>query len=98
MRSNSYSNIDIILPSLERQIIEGKDVNLASLLIPNYEYPQTYTITTNSLEVNVPGKPDVRLIRALTIQKLIKAFEKHRRVMTAVYPADVKNLMRTLYQ
>jgi hypothetical protein len=47
--------IDIISPSLERQIIEGKDVNLASLLIPNYECPQTHTITTNSLEVNVPA-------------------------------------------
>ena len=76
MRSDSYSNIDIISPSLERQIIEGKDVNLASLLIPNYECPQTHTITTNSLEVNVPGKPDVRLNRALTIQEFIKAFGK----------------------
>jgi hypothetical protein len=38
VRSNSYSNIDIISPSLERQITEGKDVNLASLLIPNYKH------------------------------------------------------------
>jgi len=92
VRSDSYSNIDIISPSLERQILEGKDVNLASLLIPNYECPQTHTITTNSLEVNVPGKPDVRLNRALTIQEFIKAFGKYKRVMTAVYPARREEL------
>jgi hypothetical protein len=92
VRSNSYSHIDIISPSLERQIIEGKDVNLASLLIPNYECPQTHTITTNSLEVNVPGKPYVRLIRALTIKEFIKAFGKHKRVMTAVYSAKCEEL------
>ena len=92
VRSDSYSNIDIISPSLERQILEGKDVNLASLLIPNYECPQTHTITTNSLEVNVPGKPDVRLNRALTIQEFIKAFGKYKRVMSAVYPARREEL------
>jgi len=92
VRSDSYSNIDIISPSLERQILEGIDVNLASLLIPNYECPQTHTITTNSLEVNVPGKPDVRLKRALTIQEFIKAFGKYKSVMTAVYPARREEL------
>jgi hypothetical protein len=58
------------------------------ILLPNYECSQTHTtcITTNSLEVNVPGKPDVRLNRALTIQEFIKSFGKYKRVMTAVYP------------
>ena len=87
VRSDSYSNIDIILPSLTRQTLEGNDVNLAPLLIPNYECPQTNTITTNSLEINVPGKPDARLNRALTIQEFIKDFGKYKMVMSPVHPA-----------
>ena len=74
VRSDSYSNIDIISPSLERQILEGNDANLDSLLIPNYECPQTHTITTNRLEVNVPGKPDVRLNRAFNNSRIYKSF------------------------
>ena len=64
------------------------------ILLPNYECSQTHTtcITTNSLEVNVPGKPYVRLIRALTIKEFIKAFGKHKRVMTAVYSAKCEEL------
>jgi hypothetical protein len=32
------------------------------------------------------------LIRALTIKEFIKAFGKHKRVMTAVYPAKCEEL------
>ena len=35
VRSDSYTNVDIVSPNLQKQIIEGKDINLASLLIHN---------------------------------------------------------------
>ena len=33
VRSDPYTNVDIVLPNLQKQIIGGKDINLASLLI-----------------------------------------------------------------
>ncbi|VDI74485.1 Hypothetical predicted protein [Mytilus galloprovincialis] len=44
VRSDSYSNVDIVAPSVQRNIIEGKDVNLGTLLIPNFEAPLTHSI------------------------------------------------------
>jgi hypothetical protein len=70
-------------PSLERQIIEGKDVNLASLLIPNYECPQTHTITTNSLEVNVPGRNLQTLI--LTPAAIKERISRSRLLQSTVF-------------
>ncbi|CAG2204546.1 unnamed protein product [Mytilus edulis] len=70
----------------KKQIIDGKDVNLASLLIPNYETPQIHSVAANGLELNISGKPDPRLNRKLTIQEFIKAFGKFKRVMSSVYP------------
>ncbi|VDI03019.1 Hypothetical predicted protein [Mytilus galloprovincialis] len=86
VRSDEYSNVDIISPSIQKQIIDGKDVNLASLLIPNYETPQIHSVAANGLELNISGKPDPRLNRKLTIQEFIKAFGKFKRVMSSVYP------------
>ncbi|CAG2220575.1 unnamed protein product [Mytilus edulis] len=62
-RSDDFTGIDIVSSSLQRQIIDGKDVNIAALLIPNYECPQSHTVIADSIEVNLPGKPDIRLNR-----------------------------------
>ena len=86
VRSDSFSNVDIISPILQKQIIEGKDINLASLLIPKYECPQTNNILANGIELNVSGKPDPRLNRKLSLQEFIRAFGKFKRVMTTVFP------------
>jgi hypothetical protein len=85
VRSDSYSNVDIVSPNLQKQIIEGKDINLASLLMHNYECPQKRSISTESLEVQLSGKPDTRLNRSLSISEFLKAFGKYKRVMTSVY-------------
>jgi hypothetical protein len=75
-----------VSPNLQKQIIESKDINLASLLMHNYECPQKLSISTESLEVQLSGKPDPRLNRSLSISEFLKAFGKHKRVMTSVYP------------
>ncbi|CAG2237689.1 unnamed protein product [Mytilus edulis] len=85
-RSDDFTGIDIVSSSLQRQIIDGKDVNIAALLIPNYECPQSHTVIADSIEVNLPGKPDIRLNRTLTIQEFIKAFGKYKRIMSKAYP------------
>lgn len=86
VRSDSFTNVDIVSPTLQKQIQEGKDVNLAALLIPNYECPQKHTLSTESLEVQLSGKPDPRLNRSLSISEFLRAFGKFKRVMTSVWP------------
>ena len=84
VRSDSYNNVDIVSPSLQRQIIDGKDVNMAALLIPNYECPKSHTVVADTLVI--PGKPDLRLNRTLSISEFITAFGKYKRVMCTAYP------------
>lgn len=86
VRSDSFTNVDIISPTIQKQIIEGKDINLASLLIPKYECPQTNNISANGIELNVTGRPDPRLNRKLSLQEFIRAFGKFKRVMTTTFP------------
>ena len=86
VRSDSYSNVDIVSPSLQRQIIDGKDVNMAALLIPNYECPQSLTAKADTAENNAQGKPDIRLNRSLSISEFVHAFGKYKTVMCNAYP------------
>ncbi|CAC5417914.1 unnamed protein product [Mytilus coruscus] len=85
-RFDDFNNIEFVSSSLQRQIIDGKDVNIAALLIPNYECPQSHTEIADSIDVNLPGKPDIILNRTLTIQEFIKAFVKYKRIMSKAYP------------
>jgi hypothetical protein len=59
-------HLDLISTPLRRQILEGKDVNLAALLIPYFECADW---------------DDQRLKRSLTIQEFITAFGRYKRVM-----------------
>ena len=86
VRSDSYSNVDIVAPSVQKNIIEGKDVNLGAPLIPNFEDPLTNSIIADGLHVNMANKPDPRLNRHLSIQEFIQAFGKFKRIMCNAYP------------
>ncbi|CAG2232853.1 unnamed protein product [Mytilus edulis] len=44
------------------------------------------------MQINVGNKPDQRLNRQLTIQELIKAFGKLKRLMTSAFPVSVTGL------
>jgi len=68
---------DVVSPSLRKQILEGKDVNLACLLISDYEI---------SYKLKHDNKFDNRLSRNLTITEFMTAFGKYKRVMSSVYP------------
>ena len=85
VRSDSFINVDIISPILQKDILDGKDINLATLLIPFYDCPTKHSVVANGIEVNVTGKPDIRLNMRLSIQEFIRAFGKYKRVMTSVF-------------
>lgn len=86
--SSSVPFLDIISPALKKQIIEGRDVNLAGLLMKDYESVQAAStlLTSSGLEINLPGKKDIRLHRTLTIKEFVCAFGKYKRVMCRVFP------------
>ena len=68
VRSDSFTNVDIILPNLQKYILEGKDIHLATLLISFFDCPTKHSVVANGIEVNITRKPDIRLNRRLSIQ------------------------------
>lgn len=70
--------MELISNSLRKQILEGKDVNLASLLIPYYEIRES--------EKEKTEKEDSRLKRNLTIAEFLTAFGKYKRTMCQAFP------------
>ena len=80
--AESLPFIETVAPQIRKNIIDGKDVNLASLLIPNY--------SGNSHFINNFGekveKPDPRLNRDLSIGEFIQAFSIYKSIMCEAYP------------
>ncbi|CAG2249582.1 unnamed protein product [Mytilus edulis] len=48
--------------------------------------------TSRSLEINLPGKKNIRLHRSLTIKEFVCAFGKYKRVMCRVFPQRSEEL------
>lgn len=76
--------IDIVSDSLKRKIWEGRDVNLASLLIPKYEVNKS--VPEIAMGLNVLESVDPRLHKSLTISEFITAFGKYKRIMCTRFP------------
>ena len=76
---------------MRKNIIEGKDVNLAALLIPYYSGPMN-----NDDRLSVDNchnrKPDPRLNRNLSLNEFMKAFGIYKNVMCQAYPSRREEL------
>ena len=48
--ADSLPHVDVISETLKRNILEGKFINLASLLIPDFEPPNLTTNESSGLE------------------------------------------------
>lgn len=79
--------LELVSLSIRKQIIEGRDVNLESMLISEFEMSQVRTFHTEGCNVNVKAPPDPRLSRQLTISEFITAFGKYKRIMCSRFPA-----------
>lgn len=88
--AESLPFIETVHPTLRKQIIEGKDVNLASLLIPYYtgQHSDPSAISKD--------KPDPRLNHSLTLTQFIQAFGIYKNIMCEIYPA--RRLELDLYE
>ena len=80
--------MDCVAPSIKKQILEGKDVNLAILLSSKYDLPQQHTDTMQSgvLTVELNTKKDIRLKHNLSLEEFNHAFRKFRSIMCKAYP------------
>ncbi|CAG2229400.1 unnamed protein product [Mytilus edulis] len=78
--------MDFVAPSIKKQIIEGRDINLATLLAPKYDIPQNQTMQSRGFTVELSSKKDVRLDHNLSIEEFNRAFRKYRNIMGKAFP------------
>lgn len=87
--SSDLPHVENVSPQLRNDIIQGRDVNLASLLIQGFtsEWEQCQRTILVGADV-IPLKPlrDHRLSRQLNISEFIKAFTSYKTVMCEAYP------------
>ncbi|MGH0138989.1 UNVERIFIED_CONTAM: hypothetical protein FKN15_025387 [Acipenser sinensis] len=74
-----------ISPALRRQIIEGKDVNLISILIPTAELTDHRVVHCGDVSVTLKSS-DPRLLKNLTLGEFVLAFSIFRDVLCTAYP------------
>ena len=82
--AESLPVVETISPQLRQNIIAGRDVNLAALLIPYYIGSGIDNDNLNASQ-NV-SKPDPRLNRSLTLAEFIQAFSVFKNVMCSAHP------------
>ena len=84
---SNLPQIEIISPAIRKDIIAGKDINLACLLMPGYKPDDSsrHMIMGNQA---IPLKPlsDSRLNRNLTISEFALAFSIYKNVMCEAFP------------
>lgn len=75
----SLPYVETIAPKLRQAIVEGKDINLAMLLMPPAHYFE-------AKDTYKKDKPDPRLYRMLSIEEFISAFGTYKNIMCEQFP------------
>ena len=85
--------VELVSPSIRRDIQAGKDVNLACLLIPGYK-PQDGQrhVIVGDEAFSLRPLQDSRLNKSLTIQEFVAAFSIYKSIMCERYPSRLKEL------
>jgi hypothetical protein len=81
----------VIQPSLRKAIIEGKDINLGTLFIRNYEYGEVKSVELGDTTVRLK-QTDKRLQETLDFKEFSAAFSIYQRVMCEAFPARREEL------
>ena len=74
MPSECIPHIDIVSDNIKKKIWEGKDVNLATLLIPKHDSDKATYQEQGAITVNLSNQEDSRLHKTSTISEFITAF------------------------
>ena len=86
--SDSLPRVDIVTPSIKKDIIMGKDINMAALLIPGstgQDVSARHLIRGSEI-IALKPLTDSRLNKPLTLPEFIKAFGIYKNVMVDAYP------------
>ena len=86
--SDALPQVEIVSANVQKEILAGKDINLASLLIPGANFATLDLQGRHAMfgDVLIPLKPDKRLSKILTIQEFITAFSVFRNIMCQTFP------------
>ncbi|XP_048257523.1 uncharacterized protein LOC124136362, partial [Haliotis rufescens] len=92
----SLPRVDTVSASLRQHIVEGRDVNLALLLVPDDipTNPRTIELGNGELRLNPAGDP--RLQKTLSLKHFITAFNRYKRIMLTRWPQRSVELDRYL--
>ena len=84
--SEHLPEVEVMPTAVRAAILEGKDVNLATLLMPNFDLGE-YSRYSESDRAQFlrPLSSDPRLNRNLTLAEFISAFNKYRNIMCEVW-------------
>ncbi|XP_044149458.1 uncharacterized protein LOC122938168 [Bufo gargarizans] len=83
--------------NLRRDILAGKDVNLAAVLISTHDTVENRTIACGDVSVVLKAK-DARLNKKLSIPEFVLAFSLYRDIICAAHPARREELDAYLYR
>ena len=83
--SENLPEVETVSPTLRSAILDGKDVNLASLLIPRSASNSRYAGAYGFEHLLRSLSSDPRLNRNLTLPEFICAFNKYRNSMCEVW-------------
>ena len=87
IRSDCAPKVELVSDQLRKDVVTGKDVNLAAFLIHDHEYEEgTRSILADGTAIPLKPLSDPRLHRSLTIQEFIEAFTIFKNVMCEAYP------------
>lgn len=81
-RAETVASVDTLSPHVIEAIIQGKDINLAALLIPYFAGSPIYETGHSTAK---ESKSDPRLTRTLDINEFTEAFMIYRRVICSAF-------------
>ncbi|MGH0170760.1 UNVERIFIED_CONTAM: hypothetical protein FKN15_059662 [Acipenser sinensis] len=85
-----------ISPKIRKLIIEGKDVNLVSILIASSEFLDHRVVDCGDVSVTLKSR-DPRLQKSLSVGEFVLAFSIYRDILCSVYPYRLQELNQYLF-
>ena len=84
--AENYRNMEIVSPQLRSQILAGKDINLALLLMPNNDTTSEHRRVDFDWTEYIMKPGDPRLSKNLTLGEFIVAFARYKNIVCEVMP------------
>jgi hypothetical protein len=89
---NTLPQKDFVSLNLRKDIVAGKDINLASLLIPEHKEATPREMSIGDETFTIKASTDKRLTRPLNIDEFTISFNKFKNIMCETYPSRRQEL------